>query len=157
MKTFYLSINQYLQKHPAYRHFIALVTKFSVYPFYGLYPAILVYLYMTNNDLLIEVTLKPFFMFLFVTLFRKMINRPRPYDQLPITPIEEHKQGESFPSRHSASAFIIALMIIKVSLPLGIFALLCAIIVALSRLLGGLHYLSDIVAAILLSALLYFI
>ncbi len=48
-------------------------------------------------------------------------------------------------------------MIIKVSLPLGIFALLCAIIVALSRLLGGLHYLSDIVAAILLSVLLYFI
>lgn len=157
MKTFYLSLNKYLQSHSSYHQIIALFTQYSTYPFYVIYPSLLVYLYMTNNDLLIEVTLKPLFMFLFITIFRKLIDRPRPYDQMAIVPIEEHHRGESFPSRHTASAFIIALMVLKVSTPLGIFAILCAFVVAITRLLGGLHYLSDIIVAIVLSLILFLI
>ena len=44
-----------------------------------------------------------------VTLFRKAVNAPRPYETLGIDPlIEKDTAGRSFPSRHTFSLFMIA-------------------------------------------------
>lgn len=127
------------------------------YPYYALYPLMLAYLFITHSDLLLEVILKPAFVFLFITLFRKLIDRPRPYDQLDITPVEPHKKGHSFPSRHTGSALIIALMALEVNQALGIIMLLVACIIAITRVLGGLHYLSDVITAALLAIIVFMI
>jgi membrane-associated phospholipid phosphatase len=151
MKTLYLNLNRYMQTHAHYKKALLFLVRYSTYPFYAMYPSLLVYLFMTHNDLLIEATLKPLIVFIAVTLFRKILDRPRPYDTYPIEPVEPHKKGKSFPSRHSASAFIIAFMFLKFNVYLGVLALVFAVLVALSRFLGNLHYLSDIIAAIVFS------
>ena len=42
-------------------------------------------------------------------LLRRKINRKRPYEQLSIRPLVQKKGGKSFPSNHTASAFVLAL------------------------------------------------
>ena len=74
-----------------------------------------------------------------------------------IEPLIKHKQGESFPSRHTVSAFAIAFACLKVSLPLGIVMLLLAITVSLSRILCGVHYISDVISAIVIAFIIGFI
>ena len=98
--------------------------------------------------------IKPLSAFLIVTLFRKVVNRPRPYEAMNIEPLLTHKQGESFPSRHTVSAFIIALMFTHVNVYLGIMALIVAIIISGSRILAGVHYISDVVVAILIAIII---
>lgn len=85
--------------------------------------------------------------FALLTVFRKCCNRPRPYEALGIRPlISKEKSGQSFPSRHVFSAFIIAMCWLRY-LPwvgfalLGLGALLGAI-----RVVGGVHYVSDVLA-----------
>ena len=148
MKTLYMNLNRYMKTHAHYRKALLFLVHYSTYPFYVMYPLLLIYLFMTHNHFLIEATIKPLIVFATVTLFRKVIDRPRPYDTYPIEPIEPHKKGKSFPSRHSASAFIIAFMFCQLNVYLGILTIVFACFVALSRLLGNLHYLSDIIAAI---------
>lgn len=157
MENLYLSLNNYLNSHQAYRKCIALITRYSAYFYYAIYPLMLIYLFIVHSDLLLEVILKPAFVFLFITLFRKLIDRPRPYDQLAITPVEAHKQGHSFPSRHTGSALIIALMALEINQVLGIIMLILAAIIAITRVLGGLHYLSDVIIAALLSFIVFMI
>lgn len=153
----YLSLNHYLNSHSTYRQLIAFITRYMTYPYYALYPLMLVYLFFTHSDLLLVMILKPAFVFVFITLFRKLIDRPRPYDQLDITPVEPHKKGHSFPSRHTGSALIIALMALEVNQVLGIIMIIIACIIAITRVLGGLHYLSDVITAALLAFVVFMI
>jgi len=74
-----------------------------------------------------------------------------------IVPLLEHKQGESFPSRHTLSAFIIALVCFPVHIVLGIFAFIIAIMISATRILAGVHYMSDVVVAIIIAFVIYFI
>ena len=55
------------------------------------------------------------------------------------------------PSRHTASAFIISLAIFYVNAELGIAALTVSFLITLSRVLAGVHFIRDVVAAMLLS------
>lgn len=90
---------------------------------------------------------------IFVTALRTVINRPRPYTKLGYTPFLKYKEGkgQSFPSRHTASAFIIAFACLYIYPMLGIIMLLLAVLVAASRIITGMHYISDILAGILCS------
>ena len=45
--------------------------------------------------------------FVLVSLLRKKINAPRPYDLFDFTPLIGHESGASCPSRHTACAFLI--------------------------------------------------
>ena len=86
-----------------------------------------------------------------LTIFRKIVNRPRPYDHMDIKPLKGHKHGESFPSRHSVSACIIALICFYANTYIGIFACIIAIIVSLTRIFSGVHHISDVFAAIIIA------
>ena len=108
------------------------------------YSILLVYLLYTQNTLLAKTLYKPLASFLIVTLLRKVINRKRPYEAMAIDPLIEHKQGESFPSRHTVSAFAIALACLQVNSLLGTIMLILAFVVSCSRILSGVHYISDV-------------
>lgn len=85
--------------------------------------------------------------FVILSIFRRLLNRPRPYEALGITPlIPREKKGKSFPSRHVFSAFIIAMCWLRELPVFG--AVLCvpAAVLALIRVVGGVHYVSDVVA-----------
>lgn len=109
------------------------------------YPALLIYAWFAMRKELLRLVLVPLGVFLFVTVLRRLINAERPYERYG-KPSVFHKQtvGKSMPSRHTASAFIIAMAVLYVSLPLGVAALAVAVLITASRVLAGAHFLRDI-------------
>jgi membrane-associated phospholipid phosphatase len=60
-----------------------------------------------------------------------------------------------FPSLHVAHSFVSALACYRVHRPLGVFAGICASLVAVSTLFTKQHYLADVLAGVLLAAVAY--
>lgn len=94
--------------------------------------------------------------FVFVTVFRKIADRKRPYEALGFKPFLSYKdgKGQSFPSRHTASAFLIASACFYINPWLGSAMTAVAVAVGVSRFLSGMHYPSDIISAIFISVLI---
>ncbi|MFQ8705890.1 MAG: phosphatase PAP2 family protein [Thomasclavelia sp.] len=154
METIYQSMLQNIRKSQNLQKIIIGFTRYIPIITFIIYPSLIIYLLYTKNNLLLETIWKPLTSFLVVTIFRKIINRKRPYESMDINPLVKHKQGESFPSRHTVSAFAIAFACLKVSLPFGIIMLILAIIVSGSRILCGVHYISDVLSAIFIAFLI---
>lgn len=82
-----------------------------------------------------------------VSLFRKRFNAPRPYECCAIVPlIARDGVGKSFPSRHAFSAFAIATSWFAASVPVAVVLLVAAGVLAVCRVLGGVHFPRDVVA-----------
>ena len=70
------------------------------------------------------------------------------YDFKPI--IEKNKKGESMPSRHVFSAFIIGMAFLYIGeIPLGIIGLIIAIV----RVISGVHFPKDVIVGALVGIL----
>ena len=83
--------------------------------------------------------------FVILSLFRKKINHPRPYETWDICPLlEKDSSGQSMPSRHVFSATIISMACLHASLPVGLACLLFSALLGLVRVLGGVHYPKDV-------------
>ena len=112
---------------------------------YVAYPALMLYLLITKSVHFQRCLFVPGVMFVAVSLLRKVINRPRPYETLDIEPIiHKEKSGQSMPSRHIFSVFVIAMTFLYINpyLSLPFFAI--GVILALARVIGGVHYISDV-------------
>ena len=157
MEEFYRRILDYVRSHKFIYSTVMFINRYFPYITFCLYPCVIIYLYIQKSPLLQDSILKPLCAFMIVTLFRKIINRKRPYESMDIKPLIRHKQGESFPSRHSVSAMIIALVCFYVHFTLGIFACIIAIMISVSRVLAGVHYISDVLTAIIIAFIIYWI
>ena len=86
--------------------------------------------------------------FVILSLLRKKINAPRPYEEWDIKPLlDRDSPGQSMPSRHVFSASIISMACFHASLSLGIILLVLSAFLSLVRVLGGVHYPKDVVVA----------
>lgn len=84
--------------------------------------------------------------FVILSLLRKKINAPRPYEKWDIKPLlDRDSPGQSMPSRHVFSATIISMACLHASLSLGIILLVLSALLGLVRVLGGVHYPKDVV------------
>ena len=121
---------------------------------YVAYPVLLIALALTGRyDLLVRAVSVPGVAFAAVTLFRKAVNVPRPYEALDIDPlIEKDAAGRSFPSRHAFSLFMIAVTWLVAQPAVGAALVACAIVLAAVRVIGGVHYPRDVVAGALAAA-----
>lgn len=116
------------------------------------YPALIVYVFFSNPADLFKIILVPLGVFLLVTVLRKVINEQRPYEKYSTPSLfGKTTKGQSMPSRHTASAFIISFAILYVNAGLGFAALSVSFLITLSRVLAGVHYIRDVLAAMLLS------
>ena len=80
-----------------------------------------------------------------------MIGRKRPYEIYGTEPIiGREKTGDSFPSRHIFSAFIIATTMGYVNIYLGIAIGIIGFAVAILRVVGGVHFISDVAAGMII-------
>ena len=85
--------------------------------------------------------------FVAVSFFRRRFNAPRSYECCAIAPlIARDGAGKSFPSRHTFSAFAIAASWFAASVPVAVVLLVAAGVLAVCRVLGGVHFPRDVVA-----------
>ena len=86
--------------------------------------------------------------FVILSLLRKKINAPRPYEVWEIVPLlDRDSPGQSMPSRHVFSASIISMACLHTSLSVGFILLILSVFLGLVRVLGGVHYPKDVVVA----------
>ena len=84
--------------------------------------------------------------FVILSLLRKKINAPRPYEVWEIVPLlDRDSPGQSMPSRHVFSATIISMACLHASLTMGMICLTLSAFLGLVRVLGGVHYPKDVV------------
>lgn len=123
---------------------------------YALYPVLLIRTGMTRDwSLLLAQFLCSLLGFLLVSWLRKSLNQPRPYEAWPIEPlIAKDTVGQSFPSRHVFSASVIGTVALANQPILGGLILLVAAVLAVLRVLGGVHYPKDVVVGFVLGILL---
>lgn len=99
------------------------------------------------NPLLLPRIVVPAAGLVFVSVLRRIINAPRPYETNAAEPlIRKETKGRSFPSKHAYSSFMIALCWWHVSLPASIFLLVAALATSAVRVAGGVHFARDVAA-----------
>ena len=86
-----------------------------------------------------------------ISLLRMLIDRPRPYEQPGFIPIiHRTAKGKSFPSRHIFSSAVIAVTGAYIWPPLGGALGLVTLLLGVTRVLGGVHHISDVTAGALI-------
>ena len=92
--------------------------------------------------------------FLAVTILRRLLNAPRPYELYDFYgEAPKNKKGSSFPSRHAHSAFAIGTLFCTFSPTLGAVLLFLAVLMCASRVLLGIHFVRDVIAGALTGSL----
>ena len=91
--------------------------------------------------------------FVAVTLLRRVVDAPRPYELYSFYEVKpKDRNGKSFPSRHAYSAFAISTLTFSVCVPIGIVLLILAAIMCVCRVLLGIHFIRDVAAGALIGA-----
>lgn len=116
-----------------------------------LYPIFLLLLFIQKHPFLPRAIGVPAISFVAVSIFRKLINVPRPYEKFDIPPVlEKDTSGKSFPSRHVFSVFVIAMTVFYLHADAGILLFAIGIGLAAIRVIGGVHEPRDVIAGALI-------
>lgn len=81
-----------------------------------------------------------------VKTMRKHSSKPRPFEVYDFVPLRPHSGGHSFPSCHASSSFVIAVELFYLCRPLGLLAFGLSAIIAVTRVLTGVHFPKDVLA-----------
>ena len=114
------------------------------------YPCLFLTVFFFQRNEFGKILLIPATSFAVLSLVRKALNWPRPYEKDAIAPlIAKDTKGNSMPSRHIFSAVIIAMAFLYILPWLGIVFLVLAAMSGCTRILGGVHYPWDVAAGYL--------
>ena len=152
-----------LRARPVLARGVSLANKVITDAVYVAYPCLLVWLaYAAATGaagavgMLLRAALVPGISFVLVTVLRKVINAPRPYEVFDVAPvIPKDTRGNSFPSRHAFSIFVIA-MTFCACCPLawvGPVMLVAGVLLTVIRVVSGVHFPRDVVVGALLGML----
>lgn len=150
----YKSIVGFFKRNKPCNTVLKLCYNFLPFIMFVSYGILIVFMFFSDIKIFARITLSPLTVFAIVTFFRKIFNRPRPYEKFATTSVfGKNKKGESMPSRHTACAFIIAMAFMYVSIPIGIAYLIISAFIMISRVLAGVHFISDVIAGMAISLL----
>ena len=166
-KSTYIRMTDALRARPALARGVSLANKIITNVAYVAYPCLLAWLaYAAATGatgavgMLLRAVLVPGISFALVTVMRKAINAPRPYEVFDAAPvIPKDTRGNSFPSRHAFSIFVIA-MTFCACCPLtwvGPVILAAGVLLAVIRVVSGVHFPRDVVVGALLGMLAGFV
>lgn len=155
-KETYIKMTKPFRENPKLAKALHILNKLFTGGMYLAYPLLLVYLFMIKDSMFLKALFVPASSFILLSFFRRKINRKRPYETFEMPPIIPKKtKGNSFPSRHVFSASIIAMTFLFVS-PwswLGVVFLCLSCLLAVVRVVSGVHYISDVLAGLLVAIL----
>ena len=111
------------------------------------YPLFLLMLFLDKEEFLFRAIFVPAVSFVAVTIFRYILNVPRPYEKFGMEPVlEKDTGGKSFPSRHVFSVFMIAATVFVCHPDAGILLGILGVLLAVIRVVGGVHEPRDVIA-----------
>ena len=115
------------------------------------FPVLLVALsYNKMWDKLIRIILVCGIPFILLSIFRYFFNAKRPYAMYDYEPIvAKEKEGQSMPSRHVFSAFVIAFAFAYINWKFSIIFFVVALLIAVHRVIVGVHFIKDVVVGAL--------
>lgn len=160
MKQLILASNAYLKKQPRLLAVLSTLLTVSTLLFYLSFGVQCLLLFTFSIEKTILFITYNAVVFIGVTLLRKVINRKRPYEALNVTPvISKDTIGQSFPSRHAFSAWLITFnwLILGAYMPYISFGVLfiifsvIALIICILRVCFTIHYASDVCAGALIA------
>ncbi len=150
MKTWYYKKSEWLEIHPRFSFILVFACTWASRLIYLTYIVTILCLFSIRDPFLFTYILVPAFGFIIETLVRKYINRARPYEVLNIHPLKEKDtHGKSFPSRHCFSAAILSVAFFQIHPILGLISFIFAIIIAICRVMIGVHWISDVIVGLL--------
>lgn len=145
----YQAIFDWFRARPAALRALEYAQKISVLGVYLVYGAVLAVTLWQRSGQFWRVLAVPAAVYVLGTLLRAAINRPRPYEALNFTPLfPKDTKGQSMPSRHCFSAAAIAGTAWYVLPPLGAVLAVLGVLIAISRVVTGVHYISDVLAGL---------
>ena len=161
-KEQFLHLASPFEKSKKRRQAFIYIEKLATLLVYLAYPSLLLFLLCTKDIRFWKCFFVPAVSFVAVSLFRKLLNAKRPYELLDFKPLLlKDKKGESFPSRHVFSVFMIAMAYYFICIPMGIYLTVLGVLLALMRVVGGVHFPKDVLCGacigILLGALGFFV
>lgn len=153
-KENYIKMTQPFRDHPELARGLHILNKLCTGIMYLSYPLLILYLFWKRDGQIIQAILVPAISFVLLSVFRSKINRARPYETFGVSSIiKKDTKGKSFPSRHVFSATMIAMTFLLVS-PWswsGIVFLLLSMVLAVVRVVSGVHYISDVIAGMVVA------
>ncbi len=150
-KEKYLKISEPYRSSEALRAQLVRTNRLLTAAAYISYALVVFYWVLRWNRELAAAILVPAISFLLVTVFRAIMNRPRPYEVWEIEPlIEKDTKGKSFPSRHVFSMFMVATVVGKYFIMGGAALMLAGVILAVIRVIAGVHFVRDVVVGAIL-------
>ncbi len=106
--------------------------------------------FFTGAEHLIPMIVIPGVFFVLVSVFRRIYNAKRPYEVYCIPAVlKKDSPGKSFPSRHIFSVFIIGVTFMYIRPALGVAVMVLGVIQAVIRVLGGVHFIRDVICGAL--------
>ncbi|MDO4749198.1 MAG: phosphatase PAP2 family protein [Eubacteriales bacterium] len=115
--------------------------------FYPVQLISLIFQYSYTDERFLKALFVPLGVLIFVSALRYILNAKRPYEKFDYTPVvPKNTKGKSFPSRHTACAFIIAMTFLYVqSTSVGVIMLILAALIGITRVLSGVHFVRDVI------------
>ena len=162
MKVDYAACVQKIRAMPLFKKVVILLGKWLPLVVILVYIITALFLLITENRKIWMFLAIPALCLVSVTILHNTINHTHPYDAMGYLPLLSKKSGagKSFPSRHTASAWVIASACCFLSPLYGGIMFVVALLVGTSRVLAGVHYLSDVLVGAgfaLLCSLLFFL
>ena len=151
-KETYVKMTQPFRDNPGMAKGIHIANKICTLCMYVAYPLLLLYMLFQKDENLVRAICVPGVNFVLLSVFRKLINRPRPYEAFGVeSVIHKDTKGKSFPSRHVYSAMVIAMTFLLASpwRAVGIVFVVIACLLGVVRVVSGVHYPSDVIAGAL--------
>ena len=154
---FYERVRPFFVTHPYYLSLLKWTNRLVtlLMPLLYFYVLWAVYLKATKTWIVLAYLLVPAIGFIVLSVIRKRMNWPRPYELGTFPPLLNREgKGRSMPSRHVFSAAIISTVAWGVHPLLSVLGLSLALLLAGVRVLAGLHFVRDVVVGFL-SAILW--
>ena len=157
-KEQYIKITEPMRQDPDKAKKIISVNQILTGVVFCVYPLYMAVLYGEKDPKLFKVIFVPAVSFVLVTVIRRLINAPRPYEKFEIPPvIEKDTKGKSFPSRHVFSIFVIAVTIFYSHPGPGILIAWMGVLMGVIRVYGGVHEPRDVIAGAVIGLLCGFV